>query len=230
MEDKSVAELIKSVLMKNAQISTFTWVNHYSCLLNISNKISISDFDFVGIDGQFLAYLMENKIITSAADRVLPLVLQDSVKVLFIGGTKLNSNKRLFRIRKLFPKVEVVGNYDGFTVDTMSPQFAKSIFEKSPNLIIIGTGSPSQEKLSTYLKKFGMDLELSGIAIVTCGGWLDQILIDSYYPSWSYKLKLNWIIRLIREPMRLWKRYSVYAIKAIFKKSIIRNYLDGVVS
>ena len=61
MEDKSVAEMIKSVLMTNEQISTFTWVNHYSCLVNISNNVSISDFNFVGIDGQFLAYLMEKK-------------------------------------------------------------------------------------------------------------------------------------------------------------------------
>ncbi len=50
--------------------------------------------------------------------------------------------------------------------------------------------------------------------VLTCGGFFDQIHPARYYPSWAYALRLNWAVRLAREPGRLWRRYSVEALEA----------------
>jgi len=231
MQDKDVAGMVLSTIFETHEVRTYTWLNHFSCLLSMSKEIVIEDFDFVGVDGQLLASIVRLEGKTTAADRVLPLTLVRPMKVILVGGTPEKADKRIGVLQRKFPDITIVGNHDGFTQDLITDEFAKSLFSCDPDLIIIGTGTPSQECLSIYLKDFSNKLQLKkGIAIVTCGGWLDQIIHDSYYPQWSYALKCNWLIRLTREPRRLWRRYSIDAFTAILKIRRIRNYLVEVVS
>jgi hypothetical protein len=63
---------------------------------------------------------------------------------------------------------------------------------------------------------------------MTCGGFLDQILQSNYYPAWAYPLRLNWLVRLAREPRRLWRRYTVEAVVALAHGRGWRQVTAGV--
>jgi exopolysaccharide biosynthesis WecB/TagA/CpsF family protein len=231
VNDCEVANDIWKTINSSKLSKTYTWVNHYSVLINISHDVKIYDFDFVGVDGQLLAYMIGSGIKTTAADRVLPLVLQKQIKILCIGGTEKNTLLRESALSVKFPAAKLVDNFNGFSHDLLNTRSIKNIFSNGVELIIIGTGSPHQENLALRIKEFAKRNSVGrGVAIVTCGGWLDQILDDAYYPAWSYNLKLNWLVRLTREPRRLWKRYSIYAIKALFKIRSIKDYLFVIVS
>jgi N-acetylglucosaminyldiphosphoundecaprenol N-acetyl-beta-D-mannosaminyltransferase len=49
---------------------------------------------------------------------------------------------------------------------------------------------------------------------MTGGSYLDHIAENSdfsatWYPAWANTLRLNWFYRLVREPRRLWRRYTI---------------------
>ena len=67
-----------------------------------------------------------------------------------------------------------------------------------------------------------------GVLVVTCGGWLDQFAGgEPYYPAWAYPLRLNWLVRLAREPRRLWRRYTIEAIRAVRARADLIDYVLG---
>ena len=63
---------------------------------------------------------------------------------------------------------------------------------------------------------------------LSCGGFLDQVLRPGYYPAWAYPLRLNWLIRLAREPRRLWRRYTVDAVLAVVRSFAWRRVMRTV--
>lgn len=75
--------------------------------------------------------------------------------------------------------------------------------------------------------RYALGLKRRGVLVVTCGGWLDQFSGDSYYPSWAYPLRLNWLVRLAKEPRRLWGRYTVHAVRAVRSRAELVDYVRG---
>jgi hypothetical protein len=41
-------------------------------------------------------------------------------------------------------------------------------------------------------------------------------------------LRLNWLVRLAREPRRLWRRYTVDAVRAVRARADLIGYVTGV--
>ena len=87
-------------------------------------------------------------------------------------------------------------------------------------LVVVGLGAPLQDF-------YALELRAPGMLVVTCGGWLDQFCAVSYYPSWAYPLRLNWLVRLAREPRRLWRRYSVDALRALRARRALVEFVTG---
>jgi N-acetylglucosaminyldiphosphoundecaprenol N-acetyl-beta-D-mannosaminyltransferase len=53
--------------------------------------------------------------------------------------------------------------------------------------------------------------------VMTSGSLLDHVADNrdwprSWYPTWANRLGLNWLSRLVREPRRLWRRYTIEMI------------------
>ena len=88
---------------------------------------------------------------------------------------------------------------------------------------MVGLGAPLQDQYALQLADAG----LRGALVATCGGWLDQVTTPDYYPRFAYHAKLNWAVRLVREPRRLWRRYTVDAVRARRRQVELRGYLLG---
>jgi UDP-N-acetyl-D-mannosaminuronic acid transferase (WecB/TagA/CpsF family) len=92
-----------------------------------------------------------------------------------------------------------------------------------PDMLLVGLGAGLQEQvLLEAASAMGRGYAL------TCGGFLDQVIQDGYYPGWAYPLRLNWLVRLAREPRRLWRRYTVEALRALSSRSDWRSAMDRI--
>jgi exopolysaccharide biosynthesis WecB/TagA/CpsF family protein len=92
-----------------------------------------------------------------------------------------------------------------------------------PDMVLVGLGAGLQEQVLLE----AASAMPRGYAL-TCGGFLDQVLHPGYYPGWAYPLRLNWLVRLAREPRRLWRRYTVGALLAVARRRDWRTAMDLV--
>ena len=201
---------------------TVTWINHHSFLM-MENKENYSKIDVLGVDGLLMRYLnFPISPVRSSADLVLPALFESNqLKVGLIGGSHSDSRKHADFFTLRYPTCTVTWSYSGYL--GVSDLIDAVIKEKStPDVIVIGMGSPLQEICAIQLAQ-RIDKKC---LIVTCGGWLDQIGYEAYYPKFAYPLKINWLIRLIREPRRLWRRYSIEVISTVLNIIHVRSFFQ----
>ena len=212
---------INSDLRTSSKIITVTWLNH-SSLLQLKNSTRLlEEFSYIGIDGYFLKTLLGKRFERSSADLVIPKLLADlECKVFLVGGEDLLLTKRLKSFMSLFPKAKVLLNISGYGADTESRILEASKIDM-PEFIFLGLGAKKQEQIAITISKAIKYQKPTLIA--TCGGWLDQITVPNYYPKWAYPLKLNWLVRMVREPRRLWRRYTFDVVKILFEKTLLKK-------
>jgi exopolysaccharide biosynthesis WecB/TagA/CpsF family protein len=198
-----------------------TWLNHHSALRMSEHWQVLKDFDLIGVDGLFLKYILRKGITRTSADLLLPRVFSEfNLSVILVGGEAENLESRLTSFETKFPKLQVLGNLSGFE-SRVELTLEKLINKEKPDVVVLGLGSPKQDSVAMYLKESIRSSKR--ILIVTCGGWLDQLQHDKYYPSWAYPLRINWLIRLLREPKRLWRRYTLEPILFSLNRTLIKR-------
>ena len=72
------------------------------------------------------------------------------------------------------------------------------------NFIVVGIGSPLQEKYALEIVSFLKKNSYRGV-ILTCGGFITQTAISKrknreFYPFWIDKLNLRWFYRCFKQP------------------------------
>ncbi len=205
-----------------------TFVNPYS--YSILRGTNLSDkFDLVFIDGQALTLLarllLKPKIVrlsfdmTSMAWDVLNYCNETQVKVYLIGSNQLNIERAAFNIRGKFDKIDLCGIRNGFfNTDEERTSAMEEIVSLNPSVVIVGMGTPIQEKFLLDLKNLGWN----GIGF-TCGGFLHQSSESlDYYPSIINQLHLRWLYRLIYESH---SRRRFFAFYPTFAFKFLRDYL-----
>jgi beta-1,4-glucosyltransferase len=202
------------------------WLNHYSIRLALSESIAaVQEVDVCGVDGQFLKWLLRHPVRTSA-DLVVPVLLscdQSIRTVLTVGGPGGRTAALQAAFSELAGRSVQVHTVDGYGGLRRGADLQRLVAEIEPDLVLVGLGAGLQEKVLIEAAE-GM---VRGYAL-TCGGFLDQVLQGGYYPSWAYPLRLNWLVRLAREPRRLWRRYTTHALVALVLASAWRQSMVGV--
>jgi exopolysaccharide biosynthesis WecB/TagA/CpsF family protein len=108
---------------------------------------------------------------------------------------------------------------DGYAERPTAAELRNDLRAARVQIAILGLGAPLQDH-------YALAATSPGVLVVTCGGWLDQFAGDeSYYPAWAYPLRLNWLVRLAREPRRLWRRYTVDAVRALLARAELIRYI-----
>ncbi|MEU2349076.1 WecB/TagA/CpsF family glycosyltransferase [Modestobacter sp. NPDC049651] len=201
-----------------------TWYNHSSVLRSIRADVDVSRFDHVGIDGFFLRRLTAPGAPRTSADLVLPLLLEQlprSTRVALIGSRResLAAATEVVEATASAPRVVLV--CDGYEELPPAADMATRLQDAGAQLVVVGLGAPRQD---SYL----LDLVSAGLTeqvLLTAGGWLDQVGDPAYYPPWAYRHKVNWLVRVCREPGRLWRRYTVEGLQARRSAELIRAHL-----
>lgn len=198
-----------------------TWLNHYSVRIALEQAPDeLAQFDVCGIDGQFLKLLLGHGVRTSA-DLVVPALLKSDPTistVLTIGGCGGRAEDLTTALTEFAGRPVQVHDMDGFDGLLRGAELRRVVQQLDPDLVLVGLGAGLQERV---LIEAGA--AMSRGYSMTCGGFLDQVLMGSYYPAWAYPLHLNWLVRLAREPRRLWRRYTVDAVTALASRQRLQG-------
>lgn len=118
---------------------------------------------------------------------------------LFIFGDK---KETLEVIPHRYPGLRIVGMSPGYG---FSENLAGEIFRLKPDLILVGLGVPMQENwISDYWA------ELPAAVYLAVGDGLKVLAgIKKRGGGWIQKSGFEWVVRLLSEPSRLWKRYLI---------------------
>jgi N-acetylglucosaminyldiphosphoundecaprenol N-acetyl-beta-D-mannosaminyltransferase len=140
----------------------------------------------------------------------------------YLGASESTLIKIKDRIALEYPNVNV-----GTFSPAYKPQFSK--FENQemidiinnyrPNVLFVGMTAPKQEKWSCANKS-----QLNVEVICSIGAVFDFYAGTVKRPSdFWIRLRLEWLIRLVKEPKRMWKRYLYYGpvfVILILKKKV----------
>lgn len=132
---------------------------------------------------------------------------------LYLLGDRLAVVKKAAqKIKAKYKKINLVGYSDGFFDDTESKRIVSKIVKSKPDLVLVGMGSPRQE---TWVYQ---NYHILPNSVYWCVGGLFNYLAGSKKraPGYILKLKLEWLYRLLQEPERLWKRYTLENIQFLF--------------
>lgn len=107
---------------------------------------------------------------------------------------------------------QVVGVFDGFD-DIKQPSFIQQLNRLEPDIVLVGMGNPLQEQ---WILKHSP--ELPHVKLIAGVGALYVFMAKNKAraPEWMRALRIEWLFRLLLEPRRLFKRYTVDFVKFLF--------------
>lgn len=164
-------------------------------------------------DGKFTEYyfrLKGNKNIENISGFwLLRELLNTDLKHYFYGGSQNTLNKLKLKIEKDFPNANVIGyasppfvNIEEIERNEKIKNDFLKINQLKPDLIWIGISNLKQDVLMHhFVKKLDQGLMLGvGAVFLYMSGEVKK------GPEWIKKLGLRWLIRVIQEPRKEWKK------------------------
>lgn len=104
-----------------------------------------------------------------------------------------------------YPKMAIAGFRDGYFGENEFDAVIAQVEETRPDIVFVGITSPKKERL---IERF-RDLGARG-AFVGVGGSFDVVSGSiPRAPMWMQRANLEWLFRMMQEPKRLVKRYTV---------------------
>jgi exopolysaccharide biosynthesis WecB/TagA/CpsF family protein len=190
---------------------TATWLNHYTALN--ADWDALAGVDFVGIDGTLLQILLARRGISvqrTSADLALPVFLgqhsQRTARLALVGGAPGVAERAGERLPQ-----DLVFVRDGFGGLKALLESPAPLIKAAPQIVLVGVGAGLQDRVAVQIGRW-----LPEASVFTVGGWLDQLAAKpQYFPPWVHRMRLGWLWRLIHEPKRLIRRYTVDAVRAL---------------
>ena len=124
-------------------------------------------------------------------------------------------------IKKLYPKINIVGYHEGFFEKDSEEDVIKEISELRPNVLFVAMGAPIQEK---WIAKHQAELKVDVAA--GQGGTFDyEAGKIKRAPVFFQKIGIEWLWRLMLEPSRIFRMLvlPVYLLKIVFTKDITKG-------
>ncbi|MBP2283118.1 N-acetylglucosaminyldiphosphoundecaprenol N-acetyl-beta-D-mannosaminyltransferase [Flavobacterium sp. CG_23.5] len=212
-------------------------INQYSfCIAETDTlfKTALQGSDILLPDGMAIVAgvrLLENKKITKIAGADLHHFLLDDLNkkggtCFYLGSSEHTLQKIAARLAREFPNVRFqtfspVYATEFSTIENTQMLDAVNAFQ--PDVLFVGMTAPKQEKW-TFQHKSTLDAKI----ICSIGAVFDFYAGTVVRPhSFWINLRLEWFVRLLKEPKRMWKRYLYYGpvfIKLILKEKLKRIF------
>lgn len=183
---------------------------------NQSVRDIFNSLDVVGPDGITLVWTswlygpslrVENLF---RGDILMRFVFSEAVQqgwgIYLLGGAPGVTAAAAEKLCNAFPGLRIVGTHHGYFGSVEQEQAViEDINHSGATVVLVGMGQPAQEEWIVANKDGVRAVVLLGV-----GGYFDHVIrrIDCY-PWWAYKWNLYWAYRLMSEPERLWRRYTL---------------------
>ena len=127
----------------------------------------------------------------------------------FFGSEQVVLNKLEAQLKEIFPDINIKGSFSpplGDYQELANEEHIKNIIEEKPDIVWVSLGFPKQELFINLLhEKYSLKSNLVGVGAVF--EWVAGTKIKA--PEFLANLGLEWLLRLIQEPKRLFRRYFV---------------------
>lgn len=122
-----------------------------------------------------------------------------------LGGLPGIAEKAAKAMQERYPGLIIAGTQDGFFNAEMEPDIISSINNSGATILLVGFGAPKQELWLAQYQDQLMPYICMGV-----GGLFDYYSGRiSRAPVWLREIGMEWVWRIIQEPVRMWKRYLV---------------------
>ncbi len=183
-------------------------------VLDPTHRYRLNRLDIVAPDGQPVRWALNRLHAAALPERVYgpQLMLEVCARAaeqdlpVFLYGSRDEVLEALARnLRERFPALQIAGSTPSMfrqtTVDEKHA-IARTIRDSGAKLVFVGLGCPRQEVWAyEYRAALGMPALAVGAAFDFHAGLLSQA------PPVMQRWGLEWLYRLTREPLRLWRRY-----------------------
>lgn len=152
---------------------------------------------------------------------MLPHLCQAAVKanksIFLLGAKEGIAQKAAKNLKKQYPGLRIAGTRNGYFKPDDSPYIVKEINETNPDIVLVATGSPNQER---WINQWGQSLSCASVLAV--GGLFDYFA-DAIprAPMWMRELGLEWVWRLMQEPKTKFNRYVVGTPEFLLKLFLV---------
>lgn len=155
--------------------------------------------------------------------RYLQVAEQLGQSVFFYGSTQDTLDRLMVTIKDSFPKLKIVGMesppYRELSAEE-DQAYVDQINQSGANVLFVGLGCPKQEAwMAAHRGRIKAVMLGVGAAFDYHAGTIQRA------PVWMQKIGMEWFHRLLSEPRRLFKRYTV--TNSIFIYRMIKNLLLG---
>lgn len=213
LSSQAALEGIKELLAKGGAHSLF-FVNAHTLNLayedpeyrEVLNSADLVLNDGIGVEiaaRLFGVSFPENLVGTDFIPKLCTLA-QDLSLSLYLLGSRLGvAEMAATRLQASFPGLEVVGTHHGYFGQEEEHRVIRAIQQASPDILLVGFGNPLQEKwIVRHQGELGVPLCVGvGAFIDFAAGRVRRA------PHWARRARMEWLLRLILEPRRLWRRY-----------------------
>ena len=188
-----------------------------TAFFNPEFRYRLNQMDLVVPDGQPVRWAMNIIYRAGLKDRVYGPTLmlkilekaeEIGLSVYFYGNDDEVLGKLKNRLLHRFPDLKIAGmqpgKYRQLSIDENN-EMLDHIRKSGAKILFIGLGCPKQE-IFAYENR-----EKLSIPIIPVGAAFDFHAGNKpQAPRWMQKAGLEWFFRLLKEPLRLWKRYIFY--------------------
>jgi N-acetylglucosaminyldiphosphoundecaprenol N-acetyl-beta-D-mannosaminyltransferase len=214
MLNEYIAHVIHSKrrsLILNVNVHCYNEVYSNSWLRDFLNHSDLTFCDGSGVllGAKLFGYQIPERI--TYADwmwNLAQLAEQHGFTFFFLGAKPGVAEQAAEKLLTRFPQLKITtqhGYFDKTSDSAENKQVIARINAAQPNILIVGFGMPVQEQwLRDNWAKLDANIALTGGAVFDyISGELQR------GPRWMTDNHLEWLARLLIEPKRLWRRYTV---------------------
>jgi N-acetylglucosaminyldiphosphoundecaprenol N-acetyl-beta-D-mannosaminyltransferase len=164
--------------------------------------------DGIGVvwSGWFLARgRMQKSTGADWIEQFCQLAARHGWRIAIIAGRPGIAHRARERLIERHPELAIVGAYDGFFHEKSQRDVLRELAQTSPHVLFVGMGTPVQEKWIAAYR--------NALPVRICwatGALFDYVAgVEPRVPTWMNMLALEWLWRLLVDPMGKWQRYIV---------------------
>ena len=135
--------------------------------------------------------------------------ISKNVSHYFFGNNKNIVSTMIKELKILYPNINISGFYCPPMTSTeklTDNEFVKDLVEKNPDIVWVSLGFPKQERFIKNIRSI-YEIQSNFVGVGAVFEWVAGTKVKA--PEWLANIGLEWIVRLIQEPQRLFKRYLI---------------------
>ena len=134
--------------------------------------------------------------------------LEDNICHYFFGNDESTTIQMIENLKAMFPNIEISGYIcpENLSAEELAKKYNHIFEDLKVDIVWVSLGFPKQELfIQKVHKEIGPDINFVGV-----GGVFEWVAgTKKKAPEWVANIGLEWVLRLVQDPKRLYKRYLI---------------------